>query len=276
METEPGMSRTGEQSPIAAVTPFGQRLRWWRHTRGLSQLDLANRACSTSRHVSYLETGRSRPSQEMVLRLSDVLDVPLRDRNELLEAAGLAPIYPTRDLNSADLWPYREAVDRMLDAHEPYPGLVLTHRWDVLLANESALMFFGDDVVGENLARRQYTNPDVNEMIANWPEIAVGGLERLRLHMRSSPLDKELADLVRLAEEVVAALPVPETTRPRALLCPTFRVGGKMIKTIGMAAAFNNPHDTSIEGLTVELLFPADDVADQFFGGLRRHRPLPN
>ncbi len=254
-----------ERDGIAGVTPFGHGLRRWRHARGFSQLELAARAGSTSRHVSFLETGRSRPSQEMVLRLSQVLDVPLEYRNDLLEAAGLAPVYPNQGLGSIDLAPHRKTLERMLSVHEPYPGLVLTHRWDVLLANKPAHRLFGEDIVGENLVRRQYTNPDVHKLIANWPQIAMGGLERLRRQHQASPLDDELADLVELAEGVVAHLDVPNVMDPQPLLCPTFRVGDAVVSTIGMAAQFNNPHDAGLAGLTVELLFPADEASELFF-----------
>src|SRR5689334_17742623 len=104
------------------ASPFGAMLRRWRLHRGLSQLSLAGRVGSTGRHISFLETGRSRPSRQMVLRLADTLGVGLREANELLHAAGLPAAYPAARLEGADLAPYRAALERMLEAHEPYPG----------------------------------------------------------------------------------------------------------------------------------------------------------
>ena len=103
-----------------APSPFGSRLRQWRRRRGLSQLELAARAATTARHLSFLETGRSRPSRDMVLRLCEVIGVPLRERNNLLHAAGLEATFPEESLDSADLAPYRAAIDRIVKAHMPF------------------------------------------------------------------------------------------------------------------------------------------------------------
>jgi transcriptional regulator with XRE-family HTH domain len=108
---------------------LGARLRHWRRLRGMSQLTLATEAATTARHVSFLETGRSRPSRAMVIRLSDVLGLPLRERNRLLEAAGLAAAYREAALDSATLAPYRAAIERLLGAHEPYPAMVVDGRY---------------------------------------------------------------------------------------------------------------------------------------------------
>src|SRR5262245_30149731 len=110
---------------VESASPFGLQLRRWRQHRGLSQLGLASRVASTSRHVSFLETGRSRPNRPMVLRLCEALDVPLRERNALLHAAGLPAAYPQRDLAGPDLAPYRRAIERMLTAHQPFPAMVV-------------------------------------------------------------------------------------------------------------------------------------------------------
>src|SRR5205814_2435578 len=110
-------------APVGRASPFGVRLRQWRHRRGISQLVLAGQVGSTPRHISFLETGRSRPSRQMVLRLADTLGVGLAEANELLHAAGLPAAYPHAGLDSVDLAPYRAAFEAMLAAHEPYPGV---------------------------------------------------------------------------------------------------------------------------------------------------------
>src|SRR5262245_61148790 len=129
-----------------ASSPFGLRLRQWRQRRGLSQLALAGRVGSTSRHISFLETGRSRPNRRMVLRLADALDVGLREANQLLNAAGLPASYPHAALDGADLGAYRSTIERMLAAHEPYPGLVLDGHFTVLLANDACTRLFGSEL----------------------------------------------------------------------------------------------------------------------------------
>ena len=113
----------------------GELLREWRHRRRLSQLDLAIAADVSARHVSLVETGRSNPSADMVLRLADQLDVPLRDRNRLLLAAGFAPRYAERPLDDTALSAARNAVERVLRAHEPYPALAFDRRWDIVMTN---------------------------------------------------------------------------------------------------------------------------------------------
>ncbi len=133
--------------PVVLV-PFGTRLRQWRAARGVSQLALAGRIGSTSRHVSFLETGRSRPSAAMVLRLGEALDLPLRERNELLHAAGLAAEFPEASLGSVDLAPFRAAIDSLLTARLPYPAMVLDRHWNVLMANAACDRLYGDGLAG--------------------------------------------------------------------------------------------------------------------------------
>lgn len=120
------------------ATTFGTLLRQWRQRRRLSQLDLAIEADVSARHVSFVETGRSVPSRSMVLRLAEVLDVPLRERNHLLTAAGLAPSYAERSLEDPEMIAVRDGVDRVLEAYEPYPCLAVDRRWNIVAANAGA------------------------------------------------------------------------------------------------------------------------------------------
>jgi transcriptional regulator with XRE-family HTH domain len=214
----PEMSSAPE-SRIAS--PFGASLRDWRERRRMSQLALALDAGTTTRHLSFLETGRSRPSEEMVIRLSEVLDVPIRDRNRLLEGAGLPPAYPEIDLDSADLEPYRAVMERLLDAHEPYPGLVIDRYSTVVAANAASESLFGTGLVGENLVRRYYGDAGAARAIVNWTEVALAGLTRLERRLREAPLDRELRDLVELARSATAHLPRPSPPPGDSLLvCP--------------------------------------------------------
>src|SRR5215218_2748365 len=127
---------TPPRSPAPAV---GGLLRDWRQRRRLSQLDLAVEADVSTRHLSFVETGRSRPSRELVLHLADHLDVPLRDRNALLLAAGYAPLYHETPLDAEEMTPVREALDKLLGGHEPFPAVVVDRWWDLVAANRPAL-----------------------------------------------------------------------------------------------------------------------------------------
>jgi transcriptional regulator with XRE-family HTH domain len=277
-------------------SPFGVLLRRWRRHRGLSQLALAGRVGSTGRHVSFLETGRSRPSRVMVLRLGDALDVPVRDRNELLVAAGFAPAYPHTAVTAAELAPYRAALDRLLTAHEPYPALVVDAHWTVLSANRACARLFGADLVGANLVRRMVADPAAAAGIVNWPEVARAGLARLRRQADRTPTDEELRRLVTMAESAVAGSAVagsvvagsvaagsvaagsvaagstlaglpPADAGPAGelVVCPWFRVGDEVVRTIAMAARFETAVEVTLDELRVELFYPLDAAAERFF-----------
>jgi transcriptional regulator with XRE-family HTH domain len=246
------------------ASPFGTRLRQWRQQRGLSQLSLAGQVGSTGRHISFLETGRSRPSRQMVLRLADTLAMGRRDTNDLLHAAGLPASYPTANVDSADLAPFRAAVDRMLAAHEPYPGMVLDGHFTVRAANAPCRVLFGQDLVGVNFVRDALANPAAAAGIVNWPEVAWAGVDRLRRQRRMTPFDAELGRLVTLAETALSGVPRPEPSG-ELLVCPWFRIGDRVVRTVAMVARFDHPAETTLDELRVELLYPMDEDAERFF-----------
>src|SRR5687767_15429320 len=131
-------------APAAGTTTVGPLLRDWRQRRRLSQLDVSARAAISTRHLSFLETGRARPSREMVLHLAEELDVPLRERNTLLVAAGFAPVYQETPLEGDDMATVRETLQQLLTSHEPNPALVIDRHWDLVLANRAiGLMMTG-------------------------------------------------------------------------------------------------------------------------------------
>jgi transcriptional regulator with XRE-family HTH domain len=247
------------------VTPFGARLRRWRHHRSFSQLALAVQIGSTARHLSFLETGRSRPSREMVLRLGEALGVSLRERNQLLAAAGLPPAYPETPVTAAELAPYRGAIEQLLRAHQPYPAMVVDAHWCVVFANDACAAVFGGDVAGVNLVRRMIADPAAAQAIVNWHEVAWAGLARLRQQLDQAPMDEELRALVALTETIVLDLPRPATPPAGLVVCPWFRIGDRVVRTIGMAARFDHVAEVTLDELRVELLYPLDAAADDFF-----------
>jgi hypothetical protein len=206
----------------------------------------------------------------MVLRLADTLAMGLRDTNDLLHAAGLAASYPTAAVDSVDLAPYRAVVDRLLASHEPYPGMVLDGHFTVLAANRPCRVLFGSDLVGVNFVRDALAKPAAAEGIVNWPEVAWAGVDRLRRQHRLSPFDVELGRLVTLAENALTGVPRPEPTG-EPLVCPWFRVGEQVVRTVAMVARFDHPADTTLDELRVELLYPMDEAAEQFFRSAARH-----
>ena len=259
-------------------SPFGERLRQWRQRRGLSQLALAGLVGSTTRHISFLETGRSRPSHHMTIRLATALDVGLRECNQLLRAAGLKAEYREAAIDSADLAPYRRALDGLLDAHDPYPAMVLDRHWTVVLANRSARSLFGDGLVGTNFVRDVLTNPASAAMVVNWSEVAWAGLDRLRQQAERDPFDGELHDLVRAAEVALDAVERPSSASD-VTVCPELLINGTVVRTISMVARFDLAADITLAELRVELMYPRDADAERFFRGddqcrLRSAEPL--
>jgi transcriptional regulator with XRE-family HTH domain len=248
-----------------AASPFGVRLRQWRGHRGISQLALAAKVGSTARHLSFLETGRSRPSRQMVLRLGEALGLPLRERNQLLRAAGLAAAHPEGELSGRDLAPHRAALETLLRAHQPYPALVVDRNWTVLMANPASHRLYGHDLIGANIIRRFVADPAARRVIVNWPQVAWAGLHRLRHQCDQTPFDQTLTDLVRLAETALDGVPRPEEPDEQPVLCPWFQIDGQIIKTVGVSARFDPTTDITLDELRIELTYPLDATADAFF-----------
>lgn len=243
------------------TTPFGEGLRHWRRRRGLSQLELSGRSATTARHLSFLETGRSRPSAAMVERLAAALDLPLRERNRLLHLAGLAAAYPQGDLDGADLAPFRRVIDRMLAAHEPFPALVLDRCWNVLQTNAAASFLVPDDRERNAVRLAVHT---WRPYVENWDDVAPSLLERLERDLRRAPADELLAELHRLVEQSSSGRTGAPTGR---VLCPRFRFGDQVVRTVTVVAAFEHAVDVTLDEVRVELVYPEDAEAEAFFRG---------
>lgn len=199
------------------TSPFGRGLRQWRRLRGTSQLDLASTAGTTTRHLSFLETGRSRPSRRMVERLGDALQIPLRERNRLLEMAGLAPAYPEGDLAADDLAPFRRAIDRLLASHDPYPGFAVDRHWNIVETNLGTERFLaGSD---ERNTVRLVLGP-WRPLIENWPEVATALLDRVAADLMRFPGDAALEQLHDEVREALVGSPVPADVPSGRVICP--------------------------------------------------------
>ena len=187
-------------STISAPLGVGDLLRDWRQRRRLSQLDLSNEAAVSARHLSFVETGRSKPSRELVLHLAEHLDVPLRERNSLLMAAGYAPVYRERSLDDAEMDPVRGALDMILAGHEPYPAVIVDRLWNLVTANAAALSLFATGVAPHLLEPpvnvvRLGVHPDgLAPRTRNLAEFSEHLLVRLQRQLAVSP-DAELQAL---------------------------------------------------------------------------------
>ena len=252
---------TAPESP--AALPVGALLRSWRERRRLSQLDLSIIADVSTRHLSYVETGRSRPTAEMILRLAEHLDVPLPGRNALLHAGGFAPAYSSFPADSAALDAVMTGLRDLLDAHLPYPALLLDDGWDVIDSNEAVNLLL-DGCAPELL------EPPVNALRLS---LHPGGLApRIRnleswgsslLHQVRQRAEREAnARLATLAEELSAYVPSPE--RRPAVESPVLALeldGGldqQALRFVSIAARLETPADTTLSGLVLETFLPAD------------------
>ncbi len=244
------------------VTPFGHALRRWRASRRLSQLDLALRAGTPPRHVSFLETGRARPTQAMVLRLADALDVPLHDRNALLRDAGFAATFDERPLTDEALAAVRAVIARLLAAHEPFPAVVLDRWYDVLDATTGArALFLGGAAlpVAPRLNLVTHLLGPLRSALVNWEEVAVDALWRLRREAGAAPDDERLGALLAELEQVAGPLVMPRgSVAASPVLLARLRSPFGEIATVSTIVHFGGARDVTVEGLRVELIYPAD------------------
>lgn len=262
--------------PPAPRRHFGDHLKFWRQHRRLSQLDLAGEADISTRHLSFVETGRSVPSREMVLRLAERLEVPLRERNALLVAAGYAPMYRERPFDDPELAPAREAVMRILRSHEPYPALAVDRHWNLLAANAMVpLMLAGVDpdlLEGRpNVLRLSLHPRGLASRIDNLGQWKHHLLERLRQQIHATGD----ATLDALYQEL-QAYPVPEAaahTRLEGELLGVampfrFHSPAGVLSFISTTTVFGTPVDITLQELALETFFPADAPTAE---ALRRH-----
>ena len=241
---------------------FGTMLRTWRSSRRMSQLELASVAGVSSRHLSFIETGRARPSREMVVHLAEQLDVPLRERNTLLTAAGFAPLYRETPLTAPEMDAARSAIDRILESH-PYPAVAVDRHWDLVNANGPAFALVeGVDpaLLGPPLnVYRMTLHPDgLKPRIVNYDEYAAHMLARLQQQVSASA-DAELAALLDEMRGIVGNLP-PNIHVPSAqvLLPIRLRVGDNILSLMTTISVFGTPVDITLAELALELFFPAD------------------
>jgi len=257
------------------TTTFGHKLRDWRTSRRLSQLDLAATAGVSQRHISFLETGRAKPSREMVIHLAATLDVPLRQRNDLLDSAGFAPAYRERGPDDEQLAQVRSVLNQMLQAHEPFPAYIVDRLWNLVAANDVATRLISLALPPEadpaqirgNVMRLMLHPGGARNAIANWGAVAGVLVRRLTREVAARPGDRELAELLHEARGHAeqAGIDLAESP-PRAdeLLVPivlTTPLGN--LETFSAIATIGAAHDVTLEELRIETLLPATAEAEK-------------
>jgi transcriptional regulator with XRE-family HTH domain len=246
-------------------SPFGRELRYWRQHRGLSQLDLAVTASSTSRHISFLESGRSRPSATMVDRLCEALEIPVRERNQVFLAAGIAAPYLDGGEEDASSAPFRFALESMLANHDPFPGLAMDRDWNVVLVNRAARSMLGEG--NHNLARLLFDGP-LGNMVLNWEAMAWATFGRLRADATRYPESTVLSELRGLAETSLRGKKRPSAVGSDLVLCPTFMINGVAVPTVTVTARFGAARSVLADETWLELIFPETEAGQALFRGL--------
>jgi len=259
---------------VSTATPrLGELLKLWRSKRRVSQLDLASQAGVSPRHLSFVETGRSKPSREMVLHLAEHLDVPLRDRNAMLTAAGFAPVYRESGLDAPELASVRQAIEVILANHEPYPAFVIDGAWNLLEANAGIAAFL--DLISPellepplNVIRASLHPRGLSRYIVNFDEYAAHVVERLhrQLATTADPGLESLLDEVMAYPDVARAIGDTVLPPPAAVLPMHFRLDdGTELRFFSTMTVFGSPLDVTIAELAIESFFAADEATSARF-----------
>lgn len=257
-------------------------LREWRTARRMSQLDLSLEAGVSARHISYIETGKSKPSREMIIRLADTLDMPLRERNTLFIAAGYAPEFSETDLGARELAPVRKALEFTLNHQEPYPAFILNRHWDILLTNNAAVrivnfLFGGSKYT--NMVRRFFDPEDLRAVVENWEVVARDFIRHLHdeiAKMLSNTKAQTLLDEALSYPEVPSHWSKRELgAKPPPVLTVNFRKADTELRFFSTIATFGTSRDVTVDELRIECSFPADDTTAEHCRLLARENPDP-
>jgi transcriptional regulator with XRE-family HTH domain len=249
--------------------PFGVMLRDWRERRRLTQLELSLQSDVSARHLSFLETGRSRPSRDMVLHLSEELDVPLRARNELLVAAGFAPAFSSHRLEDGDMAEVAKAVRLVLQVQEPFPAIVVDQNWDIVAGNRGAALF--TDLLPPQLreppvnAYRVSFHPDgLPRWISNFDEYADHLIWQLRRQVAQRPKGR-LPALLDEATRFMGNRRIEAATQPVGVVLPIkLKLPEQEVSLFSTISLFGAPLDVTLDELAIEAFFPADAASEAY------------
>lgn len=266
------------------LTNFSKIIKAWRALRKYSQLALACDAGISQRHLSFLESGRAKPSREMVINLSETLDIPLRDRNLMLTAAGFAPAYKERALNDEEMQPIYEALQRSITHHEPYPAIVVDGDWNLVMSNHATLSLI--KLLGEpekiwaavdpsglkNVYRLTFHPKGLRALISNWDILAPQMLSRLQKEANEDPnnqaLSKLLADIISMTQQDEGYSKTAVSTPLMPILPMEISLNGMCLNVFSMISTFGTAVDVTASELKIESFFPADAQTEQVFKAL--------
>jgi transcriptional regulator with XRE-family HTH domain len=263
------MTERRQKRPLPA-DHFGARLSEWRVRRRESQLDLAMSANISQRHLSFVESGRTLPSRDMVMRLCDALDVPLRARNELLVCAGYASLYPERSLDLSEMESVSDALHRMISHHEPYPAFVVDREWRIVMSNIGATRLVSaclDEATLRavspggvlNFMRMMFEPTQMRPRILNWPAVAPRLLARLRNEARGNPTSPSMALLKELGPSVGGSEAREDHDRLELPIVPLqLRVADSTLNLFNTITTFGTAQDVGLQELRIEMSYPMD------------------
>lgn len=262
------------------MSEFSSMLKQWRGYRRCSQLDLALESSVSQRHISFLESGRARPSRQMVLMLAEALALPLRERNRMLHVAGYAGVYKERALDSDEMEAVNHALAMTLKHHDPYPAIVADRHWNLLKSNDAALRLIGllgkhdevwnrvDPSGDNNVYRMTFSQSGFRPLISNWTELSRSLLLRLQRECADAPGDLQLHALWQeLSAQVDEDAGMSD--QPLAPVLPmTMKLGSLELRMFSMISSFGTAQDVTAAELKVETFYPADKATQQFFENL--------
>jgi transcriptional regulator with XRE-family HTH domain len=263
----------GAAAPGQYFSDYAAAMRYWRAKRGFSQLRLATESGISQRHISFLESGRSQPSREMILKLGIVLDIPLRERNVMLLAAGYAPAYQERKLSDPEMQAVKLALDFMLQQQAPYPALVVDRLWNLVMSNGPAakLMHWlldGPPATG-NVIKLTLDPDGLRKYIVNWEEVSIDLLQWIQ---REAMGDGPGSEATALLDELLAipgiraAARAPNLDRRALPFLPfTVRKDGVELNLFTTITTLGTPHDVTVHELRMEAFFPADEATAAWF-----------
>jgi transcriptional regulator with XRE-family HTH domain len=279
---EPGMLNRDPAS-----SDLGAMLRHWRGLRGTSQLELSSHTGFSQRHISFIESGRSSPSRQTLMDIAQALDVPLRDRNSLLLAAGYAPVYSEAPWNAAEMQGVTRALERMLRQHEPFPAVVMDRYWNVLVTNEAAPRFFNCFIdmtkrAGpRNLLHLMFDPDGMRPHVADWDQVAPALIHRIGRESVGGVKDPKTQELI------TALLSYPginaEWKTPKAIpttpVLPVIPLGfshnGATLRYFSMVTTVGTPQTIAAQELRIECLFPVDEDTEALHLKLMSRAPIP-
>jgi transcriptional regulator with XRE-family HTH domain len=252
---------------------LGNLLRHWRNTRGKNQLDLSIETELSQRHISFIESGRSVPSRQVLMKIAQALDVPLRDRNALLLSAGYAPAYSQAAWNSGQMQSVTRALERILRQNEPFPALVMDRYWNVLMTNESAPRFFNcfidmsQRTGPRNVLHLMFDPKGMRPFVDNWEEVAGSLIQRVHFEAVGRVIDEGTKELLAALRAYPGARTDGRANQRSDSIAPmipiSFRKGQTVLNYFSMVTTVGTPQTVAAQELRIESMFPADETTEK-------------